>query len=169
MQDDQDAVPENSNSPAEAAKAARSTQEELELKREELALKREEFQARLDYQKHERRMSVSPILVAAIAALAGISGSVVGSLTQYISEARKFELEAKRAQSSMIFEAIRTGDPDKAAENLQFLLETGLLVDPNGSLRAYLVNRKPSSGAKLPSGSPIGRSGSAEAATQNAP
>jgi hypothetical protein len=125
--------------------------EELELKREELALKREEFNTRLEYQKHEKRMSLSPLLVAAIAAIAGISGSVVGSMTQYISEARKFELEARKAQSEMVFEAIRTGDPDKAAENLQFLLETGLLVDPNGTIRKYLSNRRPTSGAKLPS------------------
>lgn len=43
---------------------------------------------------------------------------------------------------------MKTGDPDKAANNLRFLIDTGLIVDPKRmqAMKTYLANRKPGEG-----------------------
>jgi hypothetical protein len=48
---------------------------------------------------------------------------------------------------------LKTNDPDKAATNLAFLLQTGLIVagDRRKSLAAYLKNREAGQGPALPS------------------
>src|SRR5712692_5998779 len=50
---------------------------------------------------------------------------------------------------------IRTGDPDKAADNLEFLLKTGLIDDPGRAqkIQRFLANRVPGNGPALPTAS----------------
>jgi Trypsin-like peptidase domain len=54
---------------------------------------------------------------------------------------------------------IKTGDADKAAENLRFLADAGLVADPNrlAAIRRFLANRSPGQGPSLPP--PSGTSG----------
>jgi hypothetical protein len=51
-----------------------------------------------------------------------------------------------------ILEAIRTRDPDKAAENLDFLVKIGLIVDPTrrANLERFLKERTRGQGPTLP-------------------
>jgi hypothetical protein len=46
---------------------------------------------------------------------------------------------------------IKTNDPDKAAENLKFLVESGLIADDilNVKIRKFLADRKPGTGPFL--------------------
>ena len=52
------------------------------------------------------------------------------------------------AEAAWILEAIRTGNPDRAADNLEFLLKAGLL--DNAKLECYLKERQPGKGPALP-------------------
>ncbi len=66
---------------------------------------------------------------------------------------RQYELELVKAEQGRILEAIRTGNPDKAAENLNFMLDVGLITTPGiaEKLRLVLSKRKPRTGPSLPS------------------
>ncbi len=63
------------------------------------------------------------------------------------------QLEQSKAESARILEVVKTNDPDKAAANLKFLIEIGLITDANisGPIKAYLDRRQPGEGISLPS------------------
>lgn len=107
----------------------------------ELDMKREE-QARARWH--------NPLVVAIFAAAVAAGGNAVASLVNGTSERR---LEATRSEQARILEMIKTGDPDKAAQNLSFLLDAGLITEPDMErrLRASLASRKPGAGPVLPS------------------
>lgn len=65
------------------------------------------------------------------------------------------ELEAAKAESDLILEVIKTGDPERAAVNLKFLLDTHLISNPQrvGGIQHYLRHRRPGTGIALPAGS----------------
>jgi hypothetical protein len=93
----------------------------------------------------------SPLVLAIIAATVAALGSVfVAWWNGYEGE----RLESSRAESTRILEMIKTGNnADRAAENLQFLLDAGLIEDKERSaaIRYFLSTRKPGSGPSLPS------------------
>ena len=54
-------------------------------------------------------------------------------------------------RNQLIMEAIRTGSPDQAAQNLMFLVDAGLIHgDSAKALRAFLARHAPGQGAKPP-------------------
>lgn len=92
----------------------------------------------------------SPLVVAILAATIAATGNAVVAFTNGILQR---ELENEKAEQTRILEMIKTGDPDKAAENLKFLLDSGLVskADTTQKLRNFLKNREPGSGPTLPS------------------
>jgi hypothetical protein len=108
------------------------------------------------------------VIAAAIAAAVTISTAIISSI---VSEHQK-QLEAKNAasqrdlarqraaadaqlellktESGMILAVIKTGDPDQAAVNLKFLVDTGLVRATELRLRDYLSRRLPGTGKVLP-------------------
>lgn len=131
---------------------------DLELRKRELALK-----------EHEQRASAwrSPLTVAIFAAAAAAVGNAVvavvnGSLQRGLEDSRsraEIRLERSKAESTRILEMIKTGDPERAASNLEFLIQSGLISDPalSSNIGAFLKQRKPGTGPSLPS--PSGRLG----------
>jgi hypothetical protein len=124
---------------------------ELELKSEELRLR----------EKEARRAPLFHPLVLAIiaAALAGVSNAYVAFLNgaaQRSLETSRAEaterIELGKAEAARILELVKTGDQAKAAENLKFLVDTGLVknTDLKNSLSLYLGSRKPGEGVVLP-------------------
>lgn len=92
----------------------------------------------------------SPIIVAILAAaVAGLSNTVVS----YFNASAQTRLEAQKSEQARILEMIKTGSADKAAENLQFLVDAGLIRDPTlrADLTRFLEGRKKGSGPSLPS------------------
>ena len=91
------------------------------------------------------------MVVAIIAATIAATGNAIVTVVNGIYQR---ELEDRKAEQTRILEMIKTGDPDKAADNLQFLLEAGLITDPGriANIRGFLAARKPGSGPALPSG-----------------
>jgi hypothetical protein len=73
----------------------------------------------------------------------------------WFQKERQMELERQKFESDLILKVIETNDPDKAAENLQFLLNSGLVSDRRGSLREYLNERKAHGGINLPAKSKL--------------
>jgi len=61
------------------------------------------------------------------------------------------ENELVKADQALILEAIKANNPDKAATNLNFLVETALIAEPKRreELRTYLKQRKPGEGPVL--------------------
>jgi hypothetical protein len=118
----------------------RFREREIELRQAELEIKRRD-----QAQSRWRNPLVVAILAAAVAAAGNaIVASVNGSAQRVLEEGR--------AESARILEMIKTGDPEAAARNLQFLVDTGLIVDPDRlrKLTAFLETREAGSGPALP-------------------
>lgn len=130
---------------------------DLELKRAELEIKRAEAQA---------SKWRNPLVVAILAAsVAGLGNAAVSMLNASSAQS----LEESRAESGRILEAIKTGDTEKAAANLEFLLDAGLLTDSRADrIRDYLRRRAPGTGAALPTASGRFRLEGADALPQQA-
>jgi hypothetical protein len=67
------------------------------------------------------------------------------------------QLEQGKAEATRILEMIKTSDADKAAENLKFLVDSGLVGDGplNTKIRSFLADRKPGTGPVLSGPSPV--------------
>jgi len=94
----------------------------------------------------------SPLVVAVLAAgAAGLSNAGV----TYLNGQNERALEASKAETTLILEMIKTGgNPDRAADNLRFLVDAGLISEPDrvAQIRRYLVTRAPGTGVTLPTG-----------------
>ena len=143
---------------------------DLRLREEELSLKR------IDAQRSRWN---NPLTIAILAAaVAGVANAAVGWQTSYLQrnlerdraervselEEQKSKaaliLEQRRSEAERILETIKVGDADKAANNLRFLVDTGLLTEETSKkVHVYLDARKPGQGVTLPeptSASPFG-------------
>lgn len=135
---------------------------EISLREREVAVKEKEQQTRedaLDHQRDEYRRSGwrNPLVLALIAAAVAALGNAVVVL---INGTLQRQLEDRKAEQLRILEMVKTGEPDAAARNLEFLLKAGLIQDSEQANRisAFLKQRVPGTGPSLPnsarSGSP---------------
>jgi hypothetical protein len=118
---------------------------DLEIKRTELSIKQQEL-AKSNWG--------NPLVVALFAAaLAGIGNAAVA----IINGTQQVALEDRKSEQNRILEMLKTGDADKAAANLAFLLDAGLIENANYKthLRAFLDKRKPGQGPALSAASTI--------------
>jgi len=120
---------------------------EIAVKEAEQKLKEQDFAFRRDESRRSRWGS--PLVIAIFTAAAAAIGNAVVALVNGWQEQ---ELERTRAEATRILEMIKTGDPDKAAENLGFLSDAGLIEDPQRivAIREFLARRKPGGGPSLP-------------------
>jgi hypothetical protein len=125
---------------------------EHELRKRELEIKERE-------QSRSRWSSplVLAVLAAAIAALGNAVTMWMNGREQRALEATRAEqarvLEETKAEAARILEIIKTGnDADKAAVNLRFLVEVGLISDPDRrrDIQSYLARQPPGKGPALP-------------------
>src|SRR5215470_5384902 len=122
----------------------------------ELALKRQE--ARLSRWTNPLALA---IFGAAFAGLVNAGLNALNNRYQLKLEREKGEatnkLEANKSEAARILEMIKTSDSDKAAENLRFLVDSGLLAEGPLSIkiRQFLEARKPGTGPFLASSQPI--------------
>lgn len=112
--------------------------DEIQLKRQELDLRKAEV---------ERARWQSPLTLAVIAAIIGLLSNAV---VAWLNGSTQSELEKTKAEAARIIEALKTGDPDVAAENLKLLVEAGLVRESANEIRSYLRSRNPGQGARLP-------------------
>lgn len=113
---------------------------ELEAREAEIDLKRKELAA---------SQWSNPLIVAILAAsIAAIGGAAVA----LVNDISNRQIETQTAEDARILEMIKTGNPDRAADNLDFLLHAGLIAnaETRTKIQDFLRDRKAGSGPALP-------------------
>jgi hypothetical protein len=151
-----------------------------EIEAAKLQLERDKFEAEklfrgreltIREREQDRSRWSNPLVIAVIGAtLAALSNAGATFLNGYqqrtLEEARAkasrdlesersdalLKLEESKSEATRILEMIKTSNADKAAENLQFLIDTGLLSEQTrlARLRQYLQTRPAGAGPTLP-------------------
>lgn len=85
-----------------------------------------------------------------LAVAAGVLGLISNAVVTLVDGIENRALEHQKSEATMILEALKTGDADEAAQNLNLLVETGLVTQHKAELTAYLKSHK-IDGAVLPS------------------
>ncbi len=116
----------------------RKFEQETADKKRELDIKEREVTAKELEQKRLRWSS--PIIITILAAVAGITGSLV----TMINNKANLELERQKEQSVIIIEAIKT-DQTQACQNLRFLVAAGVLEDKQQEIMKVCSNPVPPS------------------------
>jgi GH24 family phage-related lysozyme (muramidase) len=127
---------------------------ERELRIKERAQENADAELRMKQTEQAASRWKNPLVVAILAAaIAGVGNAWVA----YFNGTSQTALEKLKSEQARILEMIKTGNADKAAENLQFLLDAGLIVDPaiGARLTTFLKTRKPGTGPALPSSLPV--------------
>jgi spore germination cell wall hydrolase CwlJ-like protein len=143
----------------------RLRERELDIKEraaaQDAAQKAREFDAKLADQRWARWTNplVLAISAAALAAfgntwLAYVNGAAQRELELTRSDGQ-LRIENSKAEAARILEVIKTDDTEKAAVNLAFLLDAGLITDDKrkAALKTFLDKRQPGEGPSIP---PVG-------------
>jgi len=125
----------------------RLREREIEIKEREQRNREEELKLKIAEARRSRWSS--PLVLAIFAAAVAAFGNLFAAV---LKRDEQQTLEATRSEASRILEVIKTNDPEKAATNLAFLLDTGLVDDPRRrkELQRYLDRRKAGQGPTLP-------------------
>jgi hypothetical protein len=116
---------------------------EVAVKEREQAAKEREINATIDDKRRSRW--INPLVIAVlVAALAAAGNAGVALLNSW----QQRELEETKAEAARILQVLETDNADKAAINLKFLLDTGLITDPKRltELQTFLDQRRPGEG-----------------------
>jgi hypothetical protein len=140
--------------------------DELKLREREIAIKEreqlsKEEELRLTTNEQRRSRWTNPLVLAVFAAAVAAAGNAgVAWLTAHEQRAADIDkgeqaraLDESKSEADRILEVIKTNnDPDKAATNLKFLVDAGLIQSrkTKGPLQTYLETRKQGEGATLP-------------------
>jgi hypothetical protein len=131
---------------------------ELDLRLKELDIQNKEYEGENRPSLFRTSLTNPAVIAAAIAAWASLtaggltwlSGTITAN-TQRMAAEQQAELDFRKFQSSLILDSVRPSDTDKAAGNLQFLIQAGLLTGETArQMEAYLTARKPGQGKALP-------------------
>jgi len=142
---------DNQNADATTGEADIGTRSRiLEIKEAELALREQEV--KLKEQQSQRSRWRDPVFLGIVAALIGFMSSVASTFFQGRTNA---QAENLKFQSNLILEAIKTGDPAKAATNLSFFVQLGFIDDPKNKIRDFLAHRNETPVLPSPVSAPI--------------
>ncbi|MCJ2125100.1 SPOR domain-containing protein [Methylobacterium sp. J-077] len=121
-----------------------------------LNLQRDELDIRI--KEHNRSRFTNPLFVAVVTGVLTVAVSTV-SLIWNANVQR--EIEASKAKAARILESLKANSPDKAADNLDFLIKSGLLTEPGRieKINTYLRARKPGEGPNISVESTVSNSG----------
>ncbi|RIA31895.1 uncharacterized protein DUF4019 [Ectopseudomonas oleovorans] len=114
-------------------------------------IKIRESEVQISMQEHRSSQWRNPLVLAILAAAIAAGGNAIVAI---VNGNLQRDLEDQKSEQTRILEVIKVGgNPDKAAENLDFLLKAGLIRNSaqSGTLSKYLSERKPGTGASLPS------------------
>jgi hypothetical protein len=126
---------------------------DCELRKREIEIKERE-QARSRWSNP----IVLAVLAAALAGLGNAAATWLNGIEQRKLETERAEqakiMEETKAEAARILEVIKTGDADKAATNLKFLADMGLIsnADRLQHIQTFLGQRSAGGGPALPTG-----------------
>ena len=91
----------------------------------------------------------SPLVLAVLAAAVAAAGN---ALVTWLNGQQARDLEETKAEAARILEVIKTNDTEKAAANLKFLVDAGLISDANRrrNVENFLAHRPAGQGPALP-------------------
>jgi len=125
----------------------------LDLRERKLEVREEEVSVRerlveLREKDSQRSTWRDPLFLAIVAAVVGLLGNVVVTLVQghenRDAQTAKSNLDRdaddRKARSDLILRAIKTDDTDASKKNLDFLIQTSILSDPDGKIEKYIQN-----------------------------
>jgi len=147
-----------------------SEQTALQFEREKWLGEYELRKREIDIKEREQSRSrwsnpvVLAVLAAALAGLGNAAATWLNGIEQRNLESARSEqaklMEETKAEAARILEIIKTGDADKAAANLKFLVDTGLIssADRIKSIEAFLAHRPEGGGPALPGSVAVVRS-----------
>jgi hypothetical protein len=131
---------------------------EHQLKERELGLKARELEIRVS--ESNRARWTNPLALAIAGAALAAGGNVVATYytgvqqrsTESLKHRAEQERERERSEAQLILEVIKTANPDKAAENLNFLVKTSLINDDarRAAITTYVASRPSGTGVSLP-------------------
>lgn len=99
----------------------------------------------------ESRLKADNLRNILIGALVPLVVALMTGLPAYLNAANQQALQRASFEAQLITDSVRTGDPDQAAVNLGFLVQSGLLAGETGERVArYLAERRPGTGRMLP-------------------
>jgi hypothetical protein len=133
--------------------------DDIRLREREIAIKEREQESReaelhLRGQEQARSRWSSPLVLALLAAAIAAGGNAA---VAWLNGRSQQQVDQNKSEADRILEVIKTNnDPDKAATNLQFLVEAGLISNPTikDPLQKYLSSRTKGQGPALP-GAPV--------------
>ena len=120
--------------------------QENELKSRELDIRKAELQHAIHLS--QKSTWKNPLVIAIVAAtIAAIGNAGVA----YYNSQHERALETAKAEQARLLEMLKAEDPDKVAENLQFLLDVGLVRDEGlvASIEKFLNNRNKGTGPQI--------------------
>jgi hypothetical protein len=95
--------------------------------------------------KEPQNLNVALIVAIVAGALTLITSTVTSYLSnrgslevERVREKAQGELELQKLKTSLILEAVKVGDKQKALDNLTFFIDAGFLDDPQGKIKALL-------------------------------
>jgi hypothetical protein len=114
----------------------RKLDEEIAARKRELDVKEREVAARereVSGKERELQQSrwASPFVLALFAATVGLAGNV---WVEHANNKWAKDTERFKSQSSLILEAIKTGNPDSACQNLLFFIQLGFINEGVGTI-----------------------------------
>lgn len=101
--------------------------QESEARNRELALREREVAAK--EAEHRRPPWLNPTVIGLYAATLALIGNLIVAL---LNNRAAHDIERDKAQSSLIIQAVGTGNAQAACQNLRFFIRLGLLDDPRG-------------------------------------
>lgn len=111
----------------------------------ETELKERELRLSADRLRADNRRNIL------IGALVPIVIGLMTAVPTYINSLNQQALQKANFEAQLITDSVRTGDPDQAAMNLAFLVQSGLLSGEVASrVEEYLQERLPGTGRALP-------------------
>jgi S1-C subfamily serine protease len=135
----------------------RAKETEIKFKETEIKLKEQQNASeKLTFDQAEARRNrwTNPLVVAVFAAAVAAAGNAIVAL---LNGSAQRATEQVKDDQALILESIKANsDPDKAATNLKFLVETALISnsDRRTEIETFLKNRKQGEGPALPSATP---------------
>jgi hypothetical protein len=131
---------------------------EQSFKKEELGLRSRELEIREaeSYRARWTNPLVIAILSAAVAGVGNVAATLYSSSQQRDADERKAaearNVESEKAEASLILEFIKTQTPEKASDNLKFLVDTKLITNKarRDDMSAYLNTRREGRGVNVP-------------------
>jgi hypothetical protein len=103
-----------------------TTHTEDRIKQSELRLKELEIRLKESELASKRSFTFSPLAATVVAAFLGVLGTLVASIVQGRNNT---VLERQKAESGLIAKLLETGDAQKAAENISFLIDAGIITE----------------------------------------